>query len=144
MPESCYRISLIISFSPSSSQILPISLPIHTIIYSSFLSLPPPLSLSRFFLLGNYYLALVLSWSVVDTPSDSLLENTGFPFASRQTLQTASWLEEEPHAYSLLCHLSAQPHLAWISAGLEHDDTVCVSLPLGDTVSLESSIMSGS
>lgn len=64
----------------------PPHLPTHTIIYSFFPQSPPP----RFFLLANYYLALDLSRCVVDTSSDTLLENTGFPFASRLTLQTAS------------------------------------------------------
>lgn len=87
-----------------------------------------------------------LACSIVDKPSETLLEKDNFSFVSEYQLQAVSWLDVGP--------MSISPFQHWDPVWLEptspscHSlcELTCVSDPLclEDTVSLESSITWGS
>lgn len=77
------------------------------------------------------YVLTSYSWSwhlfrtVADIPTDTPLEKTDFPFASRCRLQIVSWLGVGPHIHFPLLVLG--PHLSWTCADLAHAATGSVS-----------------
>lgn len=77
------------------------------------------------YVLTSYSWPWHLSRTVANIHTDTPLEKTDFPFASRCRLQIVSWLGVGPHIHFPLLVLG--PHLSWTCADLAHAATGSVS-----------------